>query len=46
VPHLTRFSSPWLRYEIIKQAWVRKNPNSTPFQYQEFIRKLTRELGI
>lgn len=33
-------------YEALKADWIRRNPNSTPEQYQAAMRDLARKAGV
>lgn len=33
-------------YERLKAEWIRRNPNSTPEQYQAAIREICRKCGL
>jgi hypothetical protein len=36
----------FVTYEWEKSRWIREHPNATPEQYQEFIKWITKRLGL
>lgn len=36
----------WETYELLKQEWIAKHPNSTPQEYENAMRNIARKLGL
>lgn len=36
----------WVEYESLKSQWVANNPNATPEQYEQAIKRIAQQCGV
>jgi hypothetical protein len=39
-------SQRWVEYELLKEEWIRRNPEATPEQYQRAMKAIADRCGV